>query len=60
MAIVISICCDTLYLTMETVDDISPVIDATARYLSGIAIFAYPTWIRCPLGWSPSKYYHNV
>jgi len=30
VAIIVSVCCDTLYSTVETVDDTSPVIDAKA------------------------------
>jgi len=36
------------YCTVEIVDDTSSVIDAKARYWSGIAIFAYPAYIRLP------------
>ena len=48
MAIVVSVYCDTLYHTVETVDT-SPVIDAKARYWSRIAIFAYPSCIPRPV-----------
>jgi len=50
VAIVLSVCCDILYRTVETVDDTSPVIDAKARRWSRIAIFAYPPAFNAALG----------
>jgi len=38
-AIVASVCCDKLYLTVETVDYTRPVIDHRARYWSKIVVF---------------------
>jgi len=48
VAIVISVCCDTLYPTVETVDDTPPAIDAKAKYWSRIAILGYTTCIQRP------------
>ena len=37
------------YLTVEIVNNSSPVVDTKARYWSSIAIFAYPICIRRPV-----------
>jgi len=38
VAIVFIVCCDTLYPTVETVDDTSPVIDAKASMTGEVRI----------------------
>jgi len=41
IAVIVMVCCDTLYPTVETVDDTLEVIDAKARYWSSIKIFPF-------------------